>query len=203
MKHIQDLDFMKLANVFALHEFWTNNDAGRKQLYVVHSQREADNVKVTNTNSEVLSLAQISDIPMAGSNVEIYLSRTVVAILLYQGKSAIEYLLAHLDGTIKSMSRFQNEMQVKLRKEEDAHTNTAQNFRDQLNLVNNKLQHMEKTAEILAGEIKKYELLTNSEKSKKKKDLIDKLCDENESLKRKNETLEAQLGAYRHDEDLT
>jgi hypothetical protein len=203
MKHIQDLAFMKLAKVFALHEFWTTNDPSRKQVYVVQNQREAESIKVKDPNTEVLPLSQVSDLAMTGTNVEVYLNRPVTALLLYQGKCAIDFLLGHLDENLRSMGVFQREMNAKVKAEQDAHIQSAQTFRDQLNFTQNQVKHLEKTVEMLSAEVKKYEILTNSEKLRKKKDVIDALCKENEELKRVNEALDAQLQSYQHIEDTT
>lgn len=201
MKHIEELEFMKLAKVFALHEFWTH-DAAKKQIFIVHNQREAEAVKGQD-NSEVIILTQASDLPMMGAGIEIYLSRTVVAILLYQGKSAIEYLLKNNQDLSTSMGVFKQELLAQIKHEKDAHTNTETNFRDALHISQNQVKELQATCTEQHRELKKYEMLNQTEKGKKKKELIDKLCQENEELKRINDGLENRLSAFKLLEDHT
>lgn len=195
MKFIQELDFMKLAKVYALHESWTPSRVDRKQIYIVHNQKEAESI-TPQENKEVISLQQIAELPVLGHDVEIYLSRLVVGVLLTQGKSAIEYLTETTIQQSNSFYAFKANLTEQLKKEKQLHASTAQSMQDHIHVITNKLKEMESLRSELSKELKKYELLMNSEKSKKKKDVIDKLCQENEELRRTNEALEVRLESY-------
>ena len=202
MKHIQDLQFMKLANVFAMHNFWNIQNPNQKEYIVVHNEKEVHPSQFPNV--EIVALNQIHDLPFSGSDIRVTLTPMVTGMLFYQAKSAIEYLLDCHHQILKSVSQTQHEMKLKIRAEEDAHIKSAQKFADQVNLLNDQIKHMEKTIDILAKENKKNEIVMSDNKTlTRKKKLLSVLQEENEELKRVNEGLKLQLQSYGHDEDLT
>lgn len=194
---LKHLDFLQVAKIYSLQDFWSIKTGPKARYFIVRDVEDVEKIKGSDGN--VVPVSQIKDIPL-GPQTELHLSRQVIGALLCQAQSAVEYLLDQIEESEQSFHRSISELKEKVTKEEDNHINSVKNFSQRNHELGIQNKSLQQTLEDMSKELHKYQTL---EKYKKKKDLLDELCKENEALKRQVEVLDAQLQSYGHTEDLT
>lgn len=197
VSNLKHLDFLQVAKIYSLQDFWSMKTGPKARYFIVRDVEDVEKIKGSDAN--VVPVSQIKDIPL-GPQTELHLSRQVIGALLCQAQSAVGYLLDQIEESDQSFHRTISELKEKVRKEEDNHISSVQNFSQRNHDLGVQNTSLQQTLEDMSKELHKYQTL---EKYKKKKDLLDELCKENEQLKRRVEVLDAQLQAYGHTEDLT